>query len=132
MKKYLPALIVIGLLIFPVFVFAQTAAPYGPPNLTAQGLLQALDNLIGWLFTILIITCVIFLIIAGFYFVTAQGDVEKVAKARRFVLYSLIGLAIAIGAWGLVNLVGALFGQSYGPGATTGGGGGFWDWLFGG
>ena len=48
---------------------------------------------------------VIFLIIGGLSFVTSGGDPEKVKKAKRTVLYSLIGLALAISANIIVSLV---------------------------
>ena len=68
-------------------------------------MIDALESLVDWLFTILLIIAVIFLVIAAFSFVTASGDPDKVGKARRFVLYALIGVAVAVAARGLVALV---------------------------
>jgi len=99
MKKIFLGTILATLLIAPVTVSAQSAAA---PTIDVLGVL---DNLINWLFTILLIVAVIFLIIAAFNFITASGDPEKIKTARNFVLYALIGVAVAVAARGLVLLV---------------------------
>jgi hypothetical protein len=91
--------LIVALLIIPALVSAQ---PFTAPNI---GIINALRSLINWFFTVVIIVSVIFLIIAAFTFLTAQGDPEKIRKARQFVIYALIGIAIAVGAIGLVVLV---------------------------
>jgi len=78
------------------------------PNISATDLL---DNVTNWLFSILLVTAAIFIIIAGFYFVTAAGDPDKTKKARDFVLYALIGVLVGFAARGLVYLVGTIAGQ---------------------
>lgn len=50
--------------------------------------------------TILLIT------IAGFNFMTAGGDPQKVAKARQGIINSLIGLAITLSAVAIVAMIG--------------------------
>ena len=65
-------------------------------------------DITNYLFGILLATAVIFFIIAGFNFVTAQGDPEKVKRARDFVLWAIIGLLVAFVSVGLVNFIKAL------------------------
>lgn len=48
---------------------------------------------------------VLFIILAGFKFITAQGSPDELAKARRNFFYVLIGIAIFIGAWALAQLI---------------------------
>jgi hypothetical protein len=48
---------------------------------------------------------VIYIILAGFKFVTAQGDVKKIEDARRALLYGAIGAAIVLGAWVIVQVI---------------------------
>jgi len=99
MKKILTSMILATLLIAPVMVSAQTAAA------PTVDVMTVLDSLVDWLFSILLIVAVIFLIIAAFTFITASGDPEKIKTARNFVLYALIGVAVAVAARGLVSLV---------------------------
>jgi Na+/serine symporter len=48
---------------------------------------------------------VIFLIYGGLSFAMSGGDTEKVKKAKSIILYSVIGLALAILANVIINLV---------------------------
>jgi len=49
---------------------------------------------------------VAFIIVAGFQYVTSQGNPEKAAKAQQTILFALIGLVIAISAIVLVTYIG--------------------------
>lgn len=44
------------------------------------------------------VLAVIFLILTGFKFVTAQGNEDKLGEAKRMLLYTVIGTAILLGA----------------------------------
>ena len=104
MKKVLSGVATISLLALPAVVLAQAAAA---PNVN---IFSALSTLTDYLFTILLIIAVIFLIIAAFTFISASGDPEKIGKARNFVLYALIGIAVAVAAKGLIALVQTIMG----------------------
>jgi len=104
MKKIILSLLLTGFLVIPAVGLAaepittmQTA-----PNLNVM---LALDNIVNWLFTILLVVAAIFIVVAAFYFVTASGAPEKVEMARNFVLYALVGVLVAFLAKGLIYLV---------------------------
>jgi ascorbate-specific PTS system EIIC-type component UlaA len=99
MKK----LLVVLLLVFPVLVLAQETAP-------DVDIFEALETLTNYLFTLALIVAVIFLIIFPFSMLTAQGDPDKVRTARNYILYALIGVAVAVAAKGLVALVQTIMG----------------------
>ncbi|KPJ55220.1 hypothetical protein AMJ47_01825 [Parcubacteria bacterium DG_72] len=104
MKKVLTGVTTASLLILPALALAQGAtAP-------TVDIFTALATLTDYLFTILLIVAVIFLIIAAFTFISASGDPDKVGKARNFVLYALIGIAVAVAAKGLVALIQTIMG----------------------
>jgi len=114
MKKTIIGLTLFALLVVPLAASASIwdiifgggeNTVEGPPAMTGDDLIEALQRLTNWLFTILLIVAVIFIIIAGFYFVTAQGDPEKVHRARNFVLWALVGVGVAVASVGLVALV---------------------------
>jgi len=99
----------------PIIVSAQNAyTPTYPPK---PDIWLLLNTIIAWLFGILLIVAVIFLIIAGFFFITAQGDPDRVKKARDFVLWAIIGILVAFAARGLVWFVNQLVSTSSIPGA---------------
>jgi len=108
MKKVLTTTVLLGILAVPVLVSAQD---YMAPELDVM---EVLDRIIDWLFTILIIIAALSIIIAAYYFITAQGDPDKVAKARQFVLYAMIGVLVAFAAKGLVVLVSRIVGYEIG------------------
>lgn len=47
----------------------------------------------------------IFVIIGGIKFMTSQGDPGALSKARNTIIYALIGLAVCIAAFSIVNFV---------------------------
>jgi hypothetical protein len=47
----------------------------------------------------------IFVVLAGFQFVTAQGNEEKLKRAKATLTYALIGAGVLIGAWVIANAV---------------------------
>ncbi len=45
------------------------------------------------------------IIYSGFLFVTAQGNTEKLSKAKKAILYTLIGAALLLGAFVIANAI---------------------------
>jgi len=45
------------------------------------------------------------IIYSGFLFVAAQGNSEKLGKAKNALLYTLIGTAILLGSWAIAKLI---------------------------
>lgn len=72
---------------------------------SGEDLLGLIENIGNWIFVILLAIAAIFLIVAGFFFVTAGGNPENVTKARQMLINALIGVAVGVGAKGLVAVV---------------------------
>jgi len=53
---------------------------------------------------------VVMIIIAGIYYTTSNGDAALVKKAKDTLLYSVVGLIVAIMAYAIVNYVIGQFG----------------------
>jgi hypothetical protein len=68
-------------------------------------LVNTLYNVRDWLFYILLIVAAIFIIIAGYNFVTAGGDPGKIKTAKDYILWALIGVLVSFAARGLVGLI---------------------------
>jgi hypothetical protein len=55
---------------------------------------------------------VLFIIYAGFLYVTSNGSEEKTGEAKKIILYCLIGIVIIFASFALVNtILGAPTGQ---------------------
>jgi len=102
MKKAILSLTLFGLLVLPLIVGAVTPTATSPSGVAFP---EMLDRISDWLLGILLAIAVIFLIVAGFFFVTAQGDPDKIEKARKFVLYALIGVIVGVASYALVNFI---------------------------
>jgi uncharacterized membrane protein (GlpM family) len=48
---------------------------------------------------------VVFLVLVGLKFVLAQGNPEKLKKAQENLLYTVIGIAIFLGAWAIAKVI---------------------------
>ena len=115
MKKIITALVLIGLISMPVVGLAAKSVtgdiedPDEHPG-ESLNLWTSLGKVVDYLFALLIIIATIFLVVAGILFVTAQGDPDKVKKARDFVLWALIGVIVGVLAYALVNFVQGMVG----------------------
>jgi hypothetical protein len=61
-----------------------------------------------WIFAAVMAIAVVFLVVAAFLWVTAGGNEENIKKARTMLINALIGVAIALAAQGLVNVVASI------------------------
>lgn len=64
-----------------------------------------LTTVMTWLARFVGVAAVIGIIVAGFMMITANGDSGNAATARRALLYSIIGLAVAALAQTIVSFV---------------------------
>jgi ABC-type Fe3+ transport system permease subunit len=65
----------------------------------------AATQVVNWILIIVGIICVVFIIFGGIRYATSGGDAEKVKGAKNTLLYAIIGLAIALLAALIVNVV---------------------------
>ncbi|MGE4555082.1 MAG: hypothetical protein AB7D02_03095 [Candidatus Paceibacterota bacterium] len=75
-----------------------------------------LTKALNWFFNIVIILGVIFVIYAGFSYITSSGDPAKTKRALQILMYALIGIAIAVLAKALINFVTGWVGVNQGQG----------------
>ncbi|MFZ1243335.1 MAG: hypothetical protein WAQ22_04330 [Candidatus Saccharimonas sp.] len=96
--------------VLPAAVFASPADEIGKGVVSAGGtgsedLSANIIDIVNVLLFILGAVAVIVIVIAGFRFVVANGDSNSVASARNTILYAVVGLAIAILSYAIVNFV---------------------------
>jgi hypothetical protein len=117
-KGFSPAVI---MLVIPALAFAQDLAQPVAPTETSvpqgqitslQGVLQMLCTVFAWAFYFLIVLAVIFIIIAGFKYLTAAGDPEKVKSAGTMLIYTAVAIGVALLARAVPLIIGSFLGAS--------------------
>ena len=110
MKKYifLQSLILTSLIVASP-VYAQTAQTGGVGQVETfiRSVIQILVTLAG-------ITATGFFVWGGFRYITSSGSPEQLEGAKKTILYSAIGLAIALGAFVFSNIVSSLATTAFG------------------
>ncbi len=66
-----------------------------------QSIANCIETIVKYIITLAFPVAVIFLIISGFLFVTSGGDPGKLEKAKKTLTWTIIGIAVAVGAWTL-------------------------------
>lgn len=67
-----------------------------------KGLIKTVVNVLLWAVGILSVIMIIF---SGFRYITSSGDASKTKSAQSTLIYSVVGLIVAIMAWAIVNMV---------------------------
>ena len=125
-KKHLFYLILFIILILPVLTFAQAVDPnliqkaaegadFPDADKSGSELSSTIPQTVGRLVSIILsfvgALFFIFIVVAGIEWMTAGGNEEKVAKARKKIIQAIIGLAITVAAyfitWFISNALGA-------------------------
>ncbi len=98
MKKILYALIILFL---PLFAWGTEE----PLLKTTQDVLNLIAGIRNWLYAIFLVAAVISFLVAAFYFITATGSEEKINKGKSMLKYGIYGVAVALLAGGMAELV---------------------------
>jgi hypothetical protein len=93
----------------PLAAFAQFASPSGT-NLPTGTVTQILTNGMNWLLILVGILGVIGFVIAGILYLTAAGDEDQIAKAKKAMIYSIVGVIVALVGVVIIQAVQGLLG----------------------
>jgi len=69
-----------------------------------------IKNVITWALIFAGVVAVIFVIYAGFKFVTSKGDPEQVNNAKKTLTYAIIGLLFILLSFAILNLIATVTG----------------------
>jgi len=109
MKKIvLSGLLSVALLALPAIAVAQVNinSGYGTTfGLGTADLESTVVQIVQWVLGFLGLIAVIFMLYGGFVWMTAGGNEEKVAKAKKVIGAAVIGLIIVLLAWAIVIFV---------------------------
>ena len=99
-------------MLLTAFRFSQWFAQACPPNSESKTCLPTVSaspdvvkTTLQFVFGIIGAVALIYIILAAFQFVIAQGNPDGIAKARQSIIYAVIGLAIAVSAEIIVTFV---------------------------
>jgi len=107
MKKTILALSIF-LLLLPLVAFAQDWMNnflINQPYLVNRDPVQLIFDIVRYVLGFLGVIAVIVIIIGGFMWMTAAGNEEKVAKAKKVLVQGIIGLAIVMLAFVIATFV---------------------------
>ncbi|MEK7519771.1 MAG: hypothetical protein AAB581_00790 [Patescibacteria group bacterium] len=76
-------------------------------NVATAGMtvLQALANIVNWFSWLLAILSVAVGLYAGFLYMTAAGEAQKVSIANHVLVYAIVGVAVAILAFSVISIL---------------------------
>ncbi len=96
-------IIALGLLLLS----AGEALSQGPPPIITHPdqLVGLLSSILGYVWTILGILVVLMFLYAGFMFITAAGNDDKISQARKMVMWSIVGIVVMLMAGGVMLLL---------------------------
>lgn len=69
----------------------------------------------GWMLGILLVLAAIFIIVSAYFYLTASGNEETLKKAKQFLIYAIVAVAIGLIAGGLSSLVQNIVGTNVNP-----------------
>lgn len=75
-----------------------------------DGVNDIVQTVIDLLFWVIAIIAVVMIIVGGIKYVVSNGDASKITSAKNTVLYSVVGLVVALLAYAIVGFVIGRFG----------------------
>jgi heme/copper-type cytochrome/quinol oxidase subunit 2 len=97
--KYLFIVIITLVLFSSVNISAADEA--GNVELTVDRLETILNNIKGWFAGIIFIIGIIMMLYAAFLYMTSGGDDSKIEKAKKTLVWGIVGIIVALLAYGI-------------------------------
>lgn len=96
----------LSLALLPAKSFAApTAAPAAAASsgLTGTDITNFLTKIAKQAISFVLVIAAIFIMLAGYLYITSMGNTAKVEQAKQMLLYVVIGVLVVMGAWLAVN-----------------------------
>lgn len=108
MKKLIPTILILSILLLPSLAFAQSVISL--PNPLAAGTFEDLiDTIINWLLVITAPIVGLLIVYAGFQYIFAGLSPEKQKESVNIIKYALLGYGIILLSKVLIAVVTGLF-----------------------
>lgn len=102
MNKKISIFITLTFLALPIFAMAQPGSLSQPISNVIFNLLIITQNIL-WM--VAVTFTIIMFVRAGFQYLTAKGEPEKVKEANNSVIWGSVGAAVIVLAWSIINVV---------------------------
>lgn len=106
MKKIIVSL---SLLLVMFLTIPVCLAVGGGPT-TMNDIVEYVENAAKWFTTIVLILGVFMLTYAALVWMTAGGDEDKLKSAKKWLIYAIVGIIVALLAWFIVGVVASFLG----------------------
>ena len=111
--SYITVVSLLGSIFAVAVANAQVGSPIPTSNITtAAAVGTLLCTFVNYMFWFVIIISIIMVLYASYTYVTASDDTEKTSKARRILVYSSIGIIVALLALGFPSIVATITGNN--------------------
>ena len=117
MKKYIS---LAGIFVSFFYAQAALAAPLLDQNTDLSKLIDNIKGILNTIIPLLIGLAVVFFLYGVMVFIikSSAGNADGRKEGINFMIFGVIGIAVMVSVWGLVNFVTATLGTSSGPGAA--------------
>ena len=103
----------VALLTAPMAAFAQwSTGNYSGSGLAGTSITTLIVNAMNWLLYILGFAAIIGFVIAGILYLTAYGEEGQIEKAKNAMLYSIVGILVALIGFIVVKAISGFLGGS--------------------
>lgn len=109
-KRMILLLFIGAFFVFPLISDAQNRGS-GTINANQGTNIGGFDDVIGliekasrWFLSIIIAISVLMILVGAFYYTTSGGSEDKVEKGKKYIIYAVVGIAIALLAQAIVSL----------------------------
>jgi hypothetical protein len=112
-KNILFCIIISAIVIIPMLASAQVDFPEeGETNLVGTPIYDIVKNFMMWILGLVGIIGVISFAIAGVLYLTAAGDEDRINTAKKAMMYSIIGVIVALMGLVILNAVQGFLGAN--------------------
>lgn len=66
---------------------------------------SSVATILNWFFVLAAVISFLVIVIAGFRFIISSGEPEKIATARRTIIYAAVGLIVSLSATAIVGFI---------------------------
>jgi len=97
-----------------VYVFFSVGLVFAADSPDVARVENFIRNIIQVLVTLAGLLAAGFFVLGGIGYITSSGNPEHLDKSKRTIIYSALGLAIAIGAYVLSNIIADIAAKAFG------------------
>lgn len=109
-NKKIAALLASSVLLALPVVSMAILNPVVPTTIANFSVINLVNTILNLIWPIFIGFAVVMFIISGFYFIAARGEPEGVDKARQFLIWGVVGVAVGVIAFSIPYVVQNAFG----------------------